>query len=73
MAKLLGGSQTCNSPPLASGIVPPENVEKVLGNIIRSIEIEWDRHLNVGILGAKYVPEVLAENGGIELAYETIT
>jgi alpha-L-rhamnosidase len=46
---------------------------KILGGLIRSVEIEWDRHLNVGILGAKYVPEVLAENGRIELAYEAIT
>lgn len=67
-----GGSQTCNALPLAMDMVPKESIEKVLQSLVRSVEVEWDKHMNVGIIGAKYVPEVLARYGYAELAYETL-
>jgi len=69
----LGGSQTCNALPLAFDMVPGEAVDRVLSSLVRSVEVEWDKHLNVGIIGAKYVPDVLARYGYAELAYEAIT
>ncbi|MEM0488234.1 MAG: family 78 glycoside hydrolase catalytic domain [Candidatus Bathyarchaeia archaeon] len=70
--EFLGGSQTSNSLPLAEDIVPKEKEATILQSLIKSIEY-WDKHLNVGILGAKYVPEVLVKYGHMQLAYETVT
>ena len=69
----LGGTQTCNALPLASDMIPAEKVKDIVGALVRSVEVEWDKHLNVGIIGAKYVPEVLAKYGYTELAFEAIT
>jgi alpha-L-rhamnosidase len=68
-----GGSQTCLALPLAEDLVPRERVKDIVEVLAYSIEVDWDKHLNVGILGAKYVPEVLAKYGYIQLAYEAIT
>jgi alpha-L-rhamnosidase len=70
---MLGGTQTCNALALAEDLVPKERKSRIIEQLVRSVEIEWDRHINVGILGAAYVPQVLAENGYEELAYEAIT
>lgn len=69
----LGGSQTCNALPLAEDMVPKEAVERIISSLVRSVEVEWDKHFNVGILGIKYVPEVLARYGYVELVYEALT
>ncbi len=68
-----GGSQTCLALPLAEDLVPKEKVANILNALIYSIEVDWDKHFNVGILGMKYVPEVLAKYGYIELAYQALT
>ena len=70
---LLGGSQTTLALPLAEGMVPREAFDQVFRELLRLVKDEWDRHLNAGIIGAKYVPEVLAENGALNLAYEVLT
>lgn len=54
-------------------MVPPEDVNNIIGSLVRSIEVEWDKHLNCGIIGVKYVPEVLAKFNFIELAYKSLT
>ncbi|MCS7112010.1 MAG: family 78 glycoside hydrolase catalytic domain [Ignisphaera sp.] len=68
-----GGSQTCLALPLAEDLVPKEKVGDILGALVHSIEVDWDSHFNVGILGMKYVPEVLARYGYTELAYRALT
>jgi len=68
-----GGSQTCLALPLVEDLVPQEKVEDVVRALVHSVEVDWDKHLNVGILGAKYVPEALARYGYLQLAYEAIT
>ena len=68
-----GGSQTCLALPLAEDLVPRERVDDILKALVHSIEVDWDKHLNVGILGAKYVLEVLARYNNLQLAYDVVT
>jgi alpha-L-rhamnosidase len=68
-----GGSQTCLALPLVEDLVPQERTRDTAEALARSVEIDWDKHLNVGILGAKYVPEALARYGYLQLAYEAVT
>ncbi|MEM3912059.1 MAG: family 78 glycoside hydrolase catalytic domain [Saccharolobus sp.] len=70
---LLGGSQTCNSLPLFLDMVPKEELNEVLRLLVHLVRTTWDKHLNVGIIGAKYVPEVLVKYGYEDLALDTIT
>ncbi|MEM2698126.1 MAG: family 78 glycoside hydrolase catalytic domain [Ignisphaera sp.] len=67
-----GGSQTCLALPLAEDLVPREKISDILRALVHSIEVDWDSHFNVGILGMKYVPEVLAKYGYIQLAYQAL-
>jgi alpha-L-rhamnosidase len=67
-----GGSQTCLALPLVEGLVPQEKVKDIVEALVYSIEVDWDKHFNVGILGAKYVPEALARYGYLQLAYEAV-
>ncbi|ACP36462.1 alpha-L-rhamnosidase [Sulfolobus islandicus L.S.2.15] len=68
-----GGSQACNALPLVEDMVPKEALEQVVKSLVKSVEVDWDKHLNVGIIGAKYVPEALARYGYVDLAYDTLT
>lgn len=68
----LGGTQTANSLALIEDIVPPDSIYKILESLVNDIKF-WDKHFNVGILGAKYVPKVLTKYGYTQLAYEVIT
>lgn len=71
--RMLGGSQTCNALPLQLDMVPGDRVNEVVRALVNSVEVEWDRHLVVGIFGAKYVPEVLVKYGYVDLAYRAVT
>ncbi|MEM1526583.1 MAG: family 78 glycoside hydrolase catalytic domain [Ignisphaera sp.] len=68
----LGNSQTCLALPLAEDIVPSDRVEHVVSRLVKSVKNEWDKHFNVGIIGLKYVPEVLAKYGYTQLVYEAL-
>jgi alpha-L-rhamnosidase len=71
--KVLGGSQTCNALPLYLDMVPGNRVNDIVKALVNNVEVEWNRHLVVGIFGAKYVPEVLVKHGYVDLAYKAIT
>jgi len=64
-----GGTQTAGSCALYHGLVEPADVEDVVKELAASI---WKNgnHLDCGILGAKYIPHVLADNGHMEQAYQ---
>jgi alpha-L-rhamnosidase len=61
--------QTNQVLPLAFGLVPEEREETVIASLVRHIEHETDGHLDTGILGTKYLLEVLTNRGYVELAY----
>ncbi|ABW01021.1 alpha-L-rhamnosidase [Caldivirga maquilingensis] len=71
--RMLGGSQTCNALPLYLDMVPGNRVNDIVKALAHNIEADWDRHLVVGIFGAKYVPEVLVKYGYVDLAYRAVT
>jgi alpha-L-rhamnosidase len=68
----LSGTQMDNAFPLWLGIVPDTLISKVLGNLVNDIEINNDTHLTTGVLGTKYLPEVLAVTGHADLAWKLI-
>jgi alpha-L-rhamnosidase len=62
------GSQTEQAAPLYWGIVPPKVREKVACNLYNKVE-ESGFHLDVGLLGSKYLLNALTENGYADAAY----
>jgi alpha-L-rhamnosidase len=66
------GSQTAQSCALFQGLVEPEEREKVLARLKEAIA-EKDNHPWFGILGSKYVPNVLTNEGCADLALTMLT
>ncbi len=65
------GSQMANAFPLYLGLVPKQFEQKVLQNLTNDIE-KHDYHLTTGVLGTKYMPEVLAKFGRADMAWKII-
>ncbi len=65
------GSQMANAFPLFLGLVPKEYEPKVLENLVADIE-SHENHLTTGVLGTKYMPEVLAKYGRADVAWKII-
>jgi alpha-L-rhamnosidase len=66
------GSQMANAFPLFLGIVPEIERQKVLENLVNDIEVNHQNHLTTGVLGTKYMPEVLAQMGHADVAWNII-
>lgn len=64
------GTQTANALPLYVGIVPEEDAGSVFGNLRRDILYKNNTHLTTGILGTKYLMEVLTKFNSADLAFE---
>jgi len=67
------GSQTCNVLPLFLDIVPEDKKEAVLKNLIDDIVVTHGGHLNTGIVGTRYILDVLTKYGQADLAYKIAT
>ena len=61
------GSQTANAMALAFNIVPSGQEEDVLNSLVEDIK-ERHNHLNTGIMGVRFLFEVLTQHGYGELA-----
>ena len=66
------GSQMANAFPLFLGIVPGNERQKVLENLVEDIVVTHQNHLTTGVLGTKYMPEVLAQMGRANVAWDII-
>jgi alpha-L-rhamnosidase len=66
-------SQTSNVLPLAANMVPKELIPKVLESLLRSVIRECDYHLDTGVMGTKYILDVLTENGYGDAAFRIAT
>jgi alpha-L-rhamnosidase len=66
-------SQTSNVLPLYLSMVPEDRSESVLGALLQSVINEQDNHLDTGILGTRYILDVLTQNGHPEVAYKIAT
>ena len=64
------GSQTSNVLPLFLNMVPEENRGGVLHNLRKSIIYKNNTHLTTGIMGTKYLMEMLSNTGSSSLAYD---
>jgi alpha-L-rhamnosidase len=63
------GSQTANALPLFLGI-PTDKEGGAGGRLFDDIVYKHDSHLTTGIIGTKYIMELLTRNGNADLAYD---
>lgn len=63
--------QSSNVLALAFGLVEPQNVQTVLQHLVEDIH-EKNDHLNTGLVGTRYLFDVLADHGYQELAWQII-
>jgi alpha-L-rhamnosidase len=63
------GTQTANTLPLFIGIAT-EKEGSAWGRLFDDIVYKHDSHLTTGIIGTKYIMELLTRNGNSDLAYD---
>ncbi len=63
------GTQTANLLPLAFGITPEWQADKVIANVVNDIK-QRDTHLSTGFLGTGYLLPMLSKYGYHDLAYQ---
>lgn len=63
------GSQTSLSCALYQGLVPPENRQRTLNQLVAAVAANHG-HIDTGILGAKYLLNALTENDRADVAYQ---
>jgi len=66
-------NQTSNALPLCLDMVPPEKKDKILAGLLQSVVRIQDFHVDTGILGTRYILDVLTDNGQAEVAYRMAT
>ncbi|TFG23228.1 MAG: alpha-L-rhamnosidase [Promethearchaeota archaeon] len=66
-------SQTSNTLPLYLNMVPEKKRKRVLDTLIESIKSEYDYHFNTGIVGTRYMFDVLTDNGYPNVIYKMVT
>ncbi len=65
--------QTANVLPLYLDMVPPDRKDKVMSGLLDSVVRLHDHHLDTGILGTRYLLDVLTEHGAGEAAFRVAT
>ncbi|MFX1487916.1 MAG: family 78 glycoside hydrolase catalytic domain [Promethearchaeota archaeon] len=65
-------SQTSNVLPLYLGMVPEDKKKSILSQLIEAIQGHYDNHIDTGIVGTRYIFDVLTDNGYPEIAYKMI-
>ncbi len=63
------GTQTANTLPLFLGL-PTEKESGAWGRLFDDIVYKHDSHLTTGIVGTKYIMELLTQSGASDLAYD---
>lgn len=64
--------QTANALPLYLDLVPEEDREEVLNNLITSIVTHHDYHLDTGLIGTRFLLDVLSKSGRQDIALKII-
>ncbi|MGN6641449.1 MAG: alpha-L-rhamnosidase-related protein, partial [Verrucomicrobiota bacterium] len=67
------GTQASQSFALYSDLVPAELAPKALDGLLKNIRDERRGHLSTGIMGTKFMLDVLSRNGQAETAYGIVT
>ena len=73
MASMGFTSQTINTLPLYLDMVPSEKKNDVINTLINDITELHDYHLDTGIVGTRYIFDVLTDNGYDDIAYKIVT
>jgi alpha-L-rhamnosidase len=63
------GTQTSCVLPLAFGLVPAQQQERVFDHLVQKINNESHGHIGTGLIGGQYLNRVLSEHGRGDLAY----
>ncbi|WP_309122648.1 family 78 glycoside hydrolase catalytic domain [Paenibacillus sp.] len=66
------GTQTALLMPLALGLTPEEAIAPTVRRLAEAIAAK-DNRLDTGIYGTRYLLDVLADHGYVDLAYEVLT
>jgi alpha-L-rhamnosidase len=66
-------NQTSNVLPLYLDMVPAGAKAKVFASLVRSVVRQQDNHVDTGILGTRYLLDVLTRSGEAETAYKVAT
>ncbi len=66
------GSQTSDSLAIYGDFVKGQEREAVIKHLIRDVESEHDSHLSTGIIGTRYLFDVLCDIGRQDLAYAVV-
>jgi alpha-L-rhamnosidase len=67
------GSQTSCVLPLAFGLVPDGQRERVFAHLVSKISTESKNHIGTGLIGGQWLMRVLTANGRPDLAYTIAT
>ncbi len=67
-----GGTQTANALPLFLDLVPESDRGAVFQNLRSDVLYKNNTHLTTGIIGTKYLMEVLSKYNSSDLAYELV-
>ncbi len=67
------GTQTANALPLFLDLVPESGRGAVWGNLFDNIVYKNNSHLTTGIIGTKYIMELLTRANNSDLAYDIAT
>ena len=66
-------SQTSNVLPLYLNMVPENKEKAIINSLVEIITNHYDCHIDTGIVGTRYIFEVLTTYGFPEIAYKMIT
>jgi alpha-L-rhamnosidase len=66
-------NQTSNALPLYLDMVPSDRKDKIVASLVQSVVRQQDYHVDTGILGTRYILDVLTEAGQGEAAYRMAT
>jgi alpha-L-rhamnosidase len=66
-------SQSSNLLPLALDMVPEDKRELVVSKLLRSVQDQYDDHMDTGIVGTRFLFDVLTSLGKADLAYRVAT
>jgi alpha-L-rhamnosidase len=66
-------NQTSNALPLYLDMVPADRKDRVVASLVQSVVRVQDYHVDTGILGTRYILDVLTENGQAEAAFRMAT
>jgi alpha-L-rhamnosidase len=67
------GTQTSCVLPLAFGLVPEDQIERVFAHLVSRINEESKGHIGTGIIGGQFLNRVLADHGRGDLVYRMAT